>query len=102
MKIRDLWPLVLILGVAACSDHDNDARQDLPVDAQHNDLSDAQIVVMPDGFPNIAHKCLDTTGFWTTTDRTLIIIYNDRQCGGEGDMIVINGIPKTTITGASG
>lgn len=99
--LRTLAPIAVVIGIAACGPSDKDARQDLPVNAQHNDLSDASIVVMPDGFPNIAHKCLNTTGFWTTTDRTLIIIYNDRQCGGEGEMVVINGIPKTVINSGS-
>jgi hypothetical protein len=89
---------VLFLG---CADNDNGARKDLPNENQTIDVSDAVIISMPDGFPNVAHKCLDSTGFWTTTDRITIIVYNDWQCPGstlEQDMVVINGNPRSIIS----
>jgi hypothetical protein len=102
---RALVALALI-ALAACGDDDEDARQDLPTENQMNDVSTATIVVFPDKFPNVAHKCLDTTGMWTTTDRILILIYNDHTCPGanlEQEMTVINGVPRAVVnTGASG
>lgn len=88
----------------ACADDDNGARQDLPVENQQYDTSDVQVIVNPDGFPNVAHKCLESTGFWTTTDRTLILIYNDWLCPGatrEKDMVVINGVPRAIVNAGS-
>ena len=64
------------------------------------DVSAATVVVNPDGFPNVAHKCVQSTGFWTTTDRTLILIYNDWLCPGsnlEKEMVVINGVPRDVV-----
>jgi hypothetical protein len=97
-----LWGLVGLL--SACSNDDNDARADLPVDAQSNDVSEAMTVVFPDGYPNSTHKCITlagvVVGIWTTTDRTVIWIYNDHACDGantEGDMQIINGVPRSIV-----
>jgi hypothetical protein len=76
--------------LAAC---DRGARKDLPQEQQNLDESEAIIVLNPDKFPNLAHKCLDTTGIWTTTDRAVWIIYRDPRCGGEGEPFVIDNIP---------
>lgn len=102
-----LIPLVAVL--FACSDHDTDARQDLPVDAQHNDTSQSLTVVFPDGYPNSTHKCVTLSGvvvgIWTTTDRTVMWIYNDHACEGsnvEGDMVVINGVPRAVVNATTG
>ena len=96
---------VVIIFLAGCAPDNKDARQDLPREAQQYDTSDAQIVVNPDGFLDVAHKCLESTGFWTTTDRTLILIYNDWLCPGstrEHEMIVINGVPRAIVNTSSG
>jgi hypothetical protein len=96
--MRRAIPLILLL--AACSGDDTDARQDLPASNQMYDVSAATVVVNPDGFPNVSHKCVKSTGFWTTTDRTLILIYNDWLCPGanlEKDMVVINGVPRAIV-----
>ena len=98
-----LSPLA-VFALASCAD-DKDARQDLPKEQQQYDTSEAQIVVNPDGFPNVAHKCVESTGFWTTTDRTLILIYNDWLCPGstrEKDMVVINGVPRAIVNASGG
>jgi hypothetical protein len=96
-----LCPLALSL---ACSD-DKDARADLPVDQQSNDISEAMTVVFPDGYPNSTHKCITlagvVVGVWTTTDRTVIWIYNDWACEGstrESDMQIINGVPRAIVS----
>jgi hypothetical protein len=100
--------LLLPLAVVGCGGDDGDARADLPVDAQSNDVSESMTVVFPDGYPNSTHKCVDLAGvvigIWTTTDRTVIWIYNDWACEGssrESEMTVVNGVPRAVI-GATG
>jgi len=107
--MRRLLLLGLIPLAFACSNSDNDARADLPVDAQSNDVSEAMTVVFPDGYPNSTHKCITlagvVVGIWTTTDRTVIWIYNDHACEGantEGDMQIINGVPRSIVNASSG
>jgi hypothetical protein len=103
MNRRLLWGVALTgATLFGCTDHN--ARQDLPVANQTNDLSQSLTVVMPDAFPNVTHKCVTfagiAVGFWTTTDRTLIMIYNDHACPGsnvEQDMTVINGVPRAIV-----
>ena len=97
------------LTLAACTDDDTNARADLPVGAQINDTSESMTVVFPDGYPNSTHKCVTlagvVVGIWTTTDRTVIWIYNDWGCEGsnpEKDMSVINGVPRAVINAATG
>jgi hypothetical protein len=68
-----------LIALAGCSD-DGDARADLPVDNQMNDVSAATIAVFPDKFPNIAFKCLKSTGFYTTTDRYVLAVFDDPAC----------------------
>jgi hypothetical protein len=104
-----LFPLIALVGVS-CGDDDEDARADLPVDAQSNDVSEAMTVVFPDGYPNSTHKCVTLSnvvvGIWTTTDRTVMWIYNDWACEGstrEQDMTIINGVPRAIVNaGTSG
>jgi hypothetical protein len=103
--------LCALLPVAlwACSDSDSDARADLPVANQLNDTSESMTVVFPDGYPNSTHKCVTlagvVVGVWTTTDRTVIWIYNDWACEGssrENDMSIINGVPRAIVNATSG
>ena len=100
---------LLPLALVACGDDDEDARADLPVDAQHNDTSESMTIVFPDGYPNSTHKCITLAGVvigvWTTTDRTVMWIYNDWACEGanvESDMTIINGVPRAIVNAASG
>lgn len=93
----------LVLGTG-CSGNER-ATSDLPESAQKADVGDAEIIVNPDQFPNVAHKCKTfesgiTLGFWTTTDRMLIIIFNDWSCPGsntEKEMVTINGVPRGVV-----
>jgi hypothetical protein len=104
-----LTPLALAVSFG-CSDGDGDARADLPVENQTNDTSQAMTVVFPDGYPNSTHKCVTlagvVVGVWTTTDRTVMWIYNDWACEGstrESDMTIINGVPRAIVNaGTSG
>lgn len=101
--------LVLVAILLGCSDSDNDARADLPADNQANDISESMTVVFPDGYPNSTHKCITlagvVTGIWTTTDRTVIWIYNDWACEGstrETEMTIINGVPRAIVNASGG
>lgn len=87
---------VAALGLTAC---DRGARRDLPSDSQNLDESIADIILMPDQFPNVAHKCLDTAGIWTVTADWVWIVYNDPRCGGEGEMVVLDNVPGGNATG---
>jgi hypothetical protein len=87
-KLLILLPLVLM----ACDD-DRGARQDLPINNQELDKDTAKIFLMPDRFPNLAHKCEGTMGIWTTTDRHIWIVYNDPACDGVGNPFVLDNIP---------
>jgi predicted small secreted protein len=89
---RLLWLALLALPIAAC-DTDRGAQKDLPVSRQNLDETDASVYLFPDGFPNITHKCDGTTGLWTTTDRGVWIVYEDRLCDGDGTGMVLDNIP---------
>jgi hypothetical protein len=92
----------LVAALFACSDHD--AKSDLAVENQKLNTGDVNVAVMPDGFPNVAHKCVDFSGvqvgMWTTTDRTLILVYNDHACAGsniEQPQEVVNAVPRSVV-----
>lgn len=88
---------LVILLLTGC---DTGARKDLPQENQTLDSSEAQVFLFPDGYPNVAHKCDNTTGIWTNTDRAVWIVYNDPQCGApavEGrDPIILDNIPGSS------
>lgn len=100
MKTRSGWAWVyfgaamLVLGIilwaTAC---DTGARKDLPQKQQEVTEGDAEVILMPDQFPNLVHRCIDTTGIWTTTADWVWIVYNDPKCGGEGDVLVLDNVP---------
>jgi hypothetical protein len=91
--------------VVACADEDGKGRTDLPEENISLDTDPMDVIVSADGFPNIGHKCRRfgegaVVGMWTTTDRTLILVYNDHACSGadrEQDMVVINGVPRAIV-----
>lgn len=90
--------LTAVAGLAACSD--TGARKDLPQSAQSLDQSQADIIVMPDRFPNLAHKCRSgALGIWTTTDRLVVLLGNDHQCEGfdpaRPPYVIFSNIPGT-------
>jgi hypothetical protein len=106
--MRRLIAFTALAALAACT-NDSDARADLPPDQQANDVSESMTVVFPDGYPNSTHKCVTLAGvvigIWTTTDRTVIWIYNDWACDGsnrESDMSIINGVPRAVINASGG
>lgn len=108
MKRFLIIPLLVL--AAACSD-DGKSRADLPDENIALDTDPMDVIVSADGFPNIGHKCRRfgeggaVVGMWTTTDRTLILVYNDHACGGanlEQDMVVINGVPRAVVNASGG
>jgi hypothetical protein len=93
--------LIAATCVAVLTACDTGARKDLPQDNQTLDETEATVILMPDKFPNITHKCLQTTGFWTTTQGNVWIVYEDRLCGGTGQMLVFSNISGRTQEGSS-
>lgn len=75
----------LMFGLAGCSSY-NDARGKGDAPAAPGDDSSAAITNMPDGFPNLAVKCLKGDAPWAaavSTDRTIILIQDPARCGGK-------------------
>lgn len=107
MRRRWRWLSILFIPIAfSCTG--NDAREDLDVENQRNDDSEAVIGISPDGFPNVAHKCLElngmVVGYWTTTDRSVLLLYNDHACpqaNPEQPQEIISMIPRSMVS-ASG
>lgn len=106
--MNGLWFPVAVSGLiaitTACADKGK-GRTDLPEENISLDTDPMDVIVSADGFPNIGHKCRRfgegaVVGMWTTTDRTLILVYNDHACSGanqEQDMVVINGVPRAVV-----
>ena len=94
---------VIVVGVVAVLGAcDTGARKDLSQDDQTLDTSEAVVIVNPDKFPNITHKCLEGTGFWTTTQGNVWIVYNDPLCpGAEGEPLVFSNISGRAPEGAT-
>ena len=88
--------VIALLALTAC---DTGARKDLPQENQKLDSTSATVILMPDKFPNITHKCLETTGFWTTTQGNVWIVYEDPLCGGTEQMLVFSNISGRTQSG---
>lgn len=62
-----------------------------------------EVRVNADQLPNVGHLCWDEDsgiGVWTTTDRVVIIVYNDWFCPGssvEREMVVLTGTPRASV-----
>lgn len=102
-----LTPLLLLAAVS-CGD-DDDAVSDLPETEISTVIGHTDVVVNADQFPNFAHTCWQSTsvpvGFWSTTDRVTIIVYNDHLCPGatlESPMTVLSGNPRDVVNAGSG
>ena len=102
--------LVVLAGIAlfvltGCSDPGK-AEVDLPEDKITTQLGATDVIVNADNFPNFAHTCWGDgdipVGFWSTTDRVTIIVYNDWLCPGssaERPMTVLTGTPQAVVGG---
>lgn len=96
-----------ILGTG-CGD-DDEARSDLPETKIATVQGDTDVIVNADQFPNFAHTCWTKAaipiGFWSTTDRVTIIVYNDWLCPGaslETVMTVLSGNPRDVVNTSGG
>jgi len=82
-----LMAALLLFGVVGCSSYnDHRGKGDAPVAGRHGDDSPADVVNMPDSFPNISTKCLKGRAPWAaavTTDRILILFQDPDHCGGK-------------------
>lgn len=98
---RTLAALAALAILAGC---DRGARRDLPNNSQDLDEGNALIVLMPDRFPNLAHKCVpeSTTGVWTVTNDWMWIVYNDPECGGVGAITVLDNVPGANAASDGG
>ena len=105
-----LTSLIVLTGcLLACTG--NEAREDLDAENQRNDDSLAVIGVSPDGFPNVAHKCMVfeetglVVGYWTTTDRSVLLLYNDHACATsnkEQPQEIVSMIPRSMVSASGG
>lgn len=70
----------LIVG-AACSP-ESKAKDDLEDKylVVHKEQTD--VISSSNSYPNLTHTCWDATGIWLTTDRMVVIVYNDPLCDG--------------------
>lgn len=75
----------MVFGLSACQSYDDHrGKGDAPVGK--GDDSPAAITNMPDGFPNIAVKCIKGHQPWAvtvTTDRVPIMFQDPANCGGK-------------------
>jgi len=100
----------LLLAAASCGDDDDTgALTDLPDSELSTQIGHTDVIVNADRFPNFAHTCWTgegaVVGFWSTTDRVTIIVYNDWLCPGstkEQPMTVLTGSPRDIINATSG
>ena len=103
MRLRPLI-LIPVLALASCGDDDDTALTDLPEEKISTHQGDTDVIVNADRFPNFAHTCWQESsvpvGFWSTTDRVTIIVYNDWLCPGatlEAPMTVLSGNPRDVV-----
>jgi len=92
----------------SCGGDDGKAEEDLSEDLIENHQALTDVIVNADRFPNFAHTCYENdtmpVGFWSTTDRVALIVYNDWLCAGanlERPMTVLAGNPQDVVN-ASG
>lgn len=73
-----------ILTLAGCSEYnDQRGKGDAPVQNRAGDDAPAVVINMPDGFSNIAVKCLNGNGLYVTTrEAAPVIVKDDSNCAG--------------------
>lgn len=84
MLKKILVALAITVLAAGCSDYnDTRGKGDAPVQNRRGDDAPAVVVNMPDGFANIAFKCLNGSGLYVTTrEAAPIVIKDDPNCDG--------------------
>lgn len=80
--IRPVLAVVAVLALGGCG---ADTGGNAPV-SDVNDSTTAQIIEMPEGFPNVAVKCLDTTGLYVSEGGDAVTaLSDDPRCVGEDE-----------------
>lgn len=91
MRSRWSWSwvfaiLVVVLStvaIASCGANSSRGRGDAPVGQQ--DKAPARVINMPDHYPNVAFKCLGTTGIYVSShdknDTQPTVVPRDPACG---------------------
>lgn len=87
MKIRLITiiaAIVLSATAVGCSGHNDDrGKGDAPVQNRAGDDAPAVVVNFPDGFANIAFKCLNGSGLYVTTRNAApVVVKDDPSCSG--------------------
>lgn len=85
-RIFAVLATVVVLGLSAvgCSQYNDErGKGDAPVENRRGDDAPAVVVNFPDGFANIAFKCLNGNGLYVTTrDAPPVIVKDDPNCDG--------------------
>jgi hypothetical protein len=96
--LATLWvTLAAALTLGSCGD-DPDSRDDLPEERVDVDMEGANVVAFPDRYPNVAWRCAGHNGLYTTTNRVLLIVVNDRNCTETGEPRVVGDTGQPTTT----
>lgn len=85
MKKYLLIGTLLIVSLTGCSEFNDDrGKGDAPVLNKKGDDWPAVVVNFPDGFANIAFKCLNGNGLYVTTrDAAPVVVEEDPNCSGD-------------------
>jgi len=92
---RLIAAVVGVLLLASCS-AESKAKDDLEDEylVVHKEKTD--VISSSNSYPNLTHTCWEATGIWLTTDRMVLITYNDPLCEGynpEAQTHTIGNIP---------
>lgn len=73
---------IAVLALAGCGAfNDQRGKGDAPVANRKGDDAPARVVNMPDGFSNVAFKCIDSNGLYVTTkDAAPVVVADDPLC----------------------
>jgi hypothetical protein len=79
--VKRLAILVVVVGLAACSDTDP-ALQDLDPDAVIQDRQERDVFINPDGYPNVVAFCDGPNRVYITTreSQNPVVVRNDVTC----------------------
>jgi hypothetical protein len=82
-KLSFIGVIVVLTGLSACSQKNREPFRDAPTLGTH-DRTPARIIEMPDGFSNIATKCVDGVRYTVAYhgDRSYSSINVSDTCGG--------------------
>ena len=79
---RTALAAAVTIALVGCSGFNDDrGKGDAPIANKGGDDSGAYLVNFPDGFSNVAHKCLGGNGIYTTTrDAAPVVVPDDPEC----------------------